>query len=46
VPNVVYICGSLIHDGLLAIPYSMSDSTTSFATVLVADVLAAMVPTA
>jgi predicted GH43/DUF377 family glycosyl hydrolase len=46
VPNVVYSCGSVIHDGLLVIPYSMSDYATSFATVPVADVLAAMVPTA
>ena len=46
VPNVVYSCGSVIHDGLLVIPYSMSDYATSFATVPVADVLAAMVPAA
>jgi hypothetical protein len=46
VPNVVCSCGSAIHDGLLAIPCSMSDHATSFATVPVAAVLAAMVPTA
>ncbi len=46
VPNVVYSCGSVIHEGLLVIPYSMSDYATTFATVPVADVLSAMVPVA
>jgi predicted GH43/DUF377 family glycosyl hydrolase len=31
VPYVVYSCGSIIHNGLLIIPYAMSDSATSFA---------------
>ena len=39
VPNVVYSCGSLIHGGLLILPYAMSDSATSFATVSVAELL-------
>jgi predicted GH43/DUF377 family glycosyl hydrolase len=43
VPNVVYSCGAALHDGLLVIPYSMSDYATSFATVPVADVLDALV---
>jgi len=42
VPNVVYACGAAVHDGLLVIPYSMSDYATSFATVPLADVLAAL----
>ncbi len=42
VPNVVYSCGALVHAGLLVIPYSMSDYATTFATVPLADVLAAM----
>ena len=33
VPNVVYSCGSLIHDGRLAIAYGASDTSTRFATV-------------
>lgn len=33
VPNVVYTCGALAHAGLLTIPYAMSDSATTFATV-------------
>lgn len=42
VPNVVYSCGSLIHEGQLMIPYGVSDYATTFATVPVAQVLAAM----
>jgi predicted GH43/DUF377 family glycosyl hydrolase len=33
VPNVVYTCGALIHNGNLIIPYAMSDFATSIATV-------------
>ena len=33
VPNVVYTCGALAHAGKLTIPYAMSDSATTFATV-------------
>ncbi len=33
VPNVVYSCGSLIHNNELIIPYGMSDSASSFASV-------------
>jgi len=44
VPNVVYSCGAAVHAGLLVIPYSMSDYATTFATVPLADVLAAMEP--
>lgn len=46
VPNVVYSCGSLIHDGMLVIPYGFADYGVSFATVPVDEVLAAMVPAA
>ncbi len=45
VPNVVYSCGAVVHAGLLVIPYSMSDYATTFATVPLAEVLAAMKPT-
>jgi predicted GH43/DUF377 family glycosyl hydrolase len=31
VPNVVYSCGALIHNGMLIMPYAMSDSSTSVA---------------
>jgi predicted GH43/DUF377 family glycosyl hydrolase len=42
VPNVVYSCGSLVHRGQLVIPYAMSDYGTTFATLPLRDVLAAM----
>ena len=42
VPNVVYTCGALLHGRELIIPYAMSDSTTSFATVPLDELLAAM----
>jgi predicted GH43/DUF377 family glycosyl hydrolase len=42
VPNVVYACGALLHSGLLVIPYGMADHATSFATVPLSEVLAAM----
>lgn len=33
VPNVVYTCGLLKHEDLLIIPYAVSDSATTFATI-------------
>jgi predicted GH43/DUF377 family glycosyl hydrolase len=42
VPNVVYSCGSLLHGGQLIIPYGTSDHATTFATVPLDEVLAAM----
>lgn len=42
VPNVVYSCGSILHGREVIIPYAMSDSATSFATVPLAELLAAM----
>jgi predicted GH43/DUF377 family glycosyl hydrolase len=44
VPNVVYTCGALVHNGVLIIPYGLADHATSFATVPLAEVLAAMEP--
>jgi predicted GH43/DUF377 family glycosyl hydrolase len=45
VPNVLYSCGSLIHAGLLWMPYGAGDARVGFATVEVADLIAAMEPT-
>jgi len=42
VPNVVYTCGSLLHNGQLIIPYGLADHATGFATVPLAEVLAGM----
>jgi len=33
VPNVIYSCGSMIHNDDLIIPYAMSDHSSSYATV-------------
>jgi predicted GH43/DUF377 family glycosyl hydrolase len=40
VPNVVYSCGSLVHNGILVIPYGISDAATGFATIPLNDLLA------
>jgi predicted GH43/DUF377 family glycosyl hydrolase len=42
VPNVVYTCGALVHQGTLVIPYGLADHATGFATVPLKQVLAAM----
>lgn len=44
VPNVLYSCGSLIHDGTLWLPYGASDARVGFATIPVDALLSAMVP--
>lgn len=42
VPNVTYSCGAMLHDRLLVLPYAVADSFTTFATVQVDRLLAAM----
>lgn len=42
VPNVVYSCGSLIHNNMVIIPYAMSDITTGIASVKIKDLLTSM----
>lgn len=44
VPNVVYTCGALVHNGSLLIPYAISDSVSTVATIPVHAVIAAMAP--
>jgi predicted GH43/DUF377 family glycosyl hydrolase len=39
VPNVVYSCGSIIHNERLIIPYAISDLATTFAAVSVPELL-------
>ena len=39
VPNVIYSCGSIIHNGMLGIPYAMSDYASAFATVNLEELL-------
>ena len=40
VPNVVYSCGGMAHNGNLVIPYGISDAATGFVTVRMKDLLA------
>ena len=42
VPNVVYSCGAISHKNHLAIPYAMSDYATTFATIAIPELIAAM----
>lgn len=42
VPNVVYSCGSLIHDRCLILPYAMSDKATAIASIPLDTLLAAL----
>ncbi|MDP1614986.1 MAG: glycoside hydrolase family 130 protein [Methylococcales bacterium] len=44
VPNVVYSCGSLIHNNTLVIPYAMSDIMSGIATVVVSELISSMHP--
>jgi len=39
VPNVIYSCGSIIHNEDLIIPYAMSDHSSSYATVNLKELL-------
>jgi predicted GH43/DUF377 family glycosyl hydrolase len=33
VPNVVYTCGAMLHNGMLVVPYAMSDQKTTIASI-------------
>jgi len=44
VPNVVYSCGSLVHNNEIIIPYAMSDSASTIASVLLNKVLQSIIP--
>jgi predicted GH43/DUF377 family glycosyl hydrolase len=46
VPNVVYSCGGLVHEGRFWLPYGASDVRVGFASVLLDDLIGRMVPTA
>lgn len=40
VPNVIYSCGSIIHNNEIIIPYAMSDTASTYATILLDELLA------
>jgi predicted GH43/DUF377 family glycosyl hydrolase len=42
VPNVVYTCGGLAHNGLLFLPYGVADSAVAFCTVNIKELLSEM----
>jgi len=44
VPNVVYSCGGMIHQGMLVLPYAASDLATSVAVIDLKELLGALVP--
>ncbi|HEX3827977.1 MAG TPA: glycoside hydrolase family 130 protein [Sporichthyaceae bacterium] len=42
VPNVVYSCGGMIHEGVLLLPYGVSDASVRFAFFDVAELIAGL----
>jgi CheY-like chemotaxis protein len=44
VPNVVYSCGSIVNNDELVIPYAMSDTASTYATVPLKELLTNLVP--
>jgi predicted GH43/DUF377 family glycosyl hydrolase len=40
VPNVVYSCGALIHNGRLVLPYAINDTSSKISTIRVKDLIA------
>jgi len=40
VPNVVYSCGAMVHAGRLILPYALSDTSSTIATIDLASLLA------
>lgn len=44
VPNVVYSCGSITHNNELVIPYAMSDTSSTYASVPLDELLQRLIP--
>jgi predicted GH43/DUF377 family glycosyl hydrolase len=44
VPNVVYSCGAMVHDGRLILPYALSDTSSTIGTVDLNGLLDALQP--
>ena len=42
VPNVVYTCGALRHNDLIILPYAVSDTFSTFASIGIADLMRAL----
>ena len=43
-PNVVYSCGAMVHNGNLIVPYAMSDLSTSVAKIDLNELLDELAP--
>ena len=41
-PNVVYTCGAMRHRDQIMLPYAVSDTFTSFATIRIAELMEAV----
>ncbi len=39
VPNVVYTCGAVVHNGLLVVPFGVNDQSITFTALAMSDVL-------
>ncbi len=46
VPNVVYSCGSIINNNELILPYAMSDTASTYATIQLDELLDQLIPSA
>jgi len=44
VPNVVYTCGAVLHNGHVILPYGVSDTFSNFATIKLSDLMGLMRP--
>ncbi len=44
VPNVVYSCGSIVHNNELVVPYAMSDTSSTFATIPLDELFSRLIP--
>jgi predicted GH43/DUF377 family glycosyl hydrolase len=44
VPNVVFTCGAIVHDGTLWVPYGIGDARVSVASVRLDELVDEMVP--
>ncbi len=44
VPNVVYSCGAMTHQGRLILPYALSDTSSTIGIVDLAELMSALVP--
>lgn len=44
VPNVVYSCGSIVNNKEIVLPYAMSDTTSTYATISLKEIIRSLLP--